>query len=235
MYSAMSHTPPSFWQRLHSAHSQLTFSLGASFYAWMTWQKTWRTHCADMADHFQPQTAGQTLQVLDLGIGPGVSGISILDRRPDVRVVGLDFSSGMLRRARHYLQLAGADIPLLRADVMQLPLCDASFDVLTHHSFLYLLSDRERALSEMFRVLRPGGRYVILEPNRAGRIWTVPRMRGGFRFKLSMFLWRLWSGGYGQFSKPELTQLLARHGFIDISVTETLDGLGLLATASRPR
>ena len=94
---------------------------------------------------------------------------------------------------------------------------------------------KTKDLASQTRIPEPYLSKIMRRFVAAGLLDSINGPGGGFRFKLSMFLWRLWSGGYGQFSRPELTQLLARHGFVDISVTETLDGLGLLATASRPR
>ena len=220
--------------RLVQAFNRAVFEVGARFYGWQTWQPTWRAHCAEMADHFPPTLPGAPpLRVLDLGIGPGISGIGILDRRPEVTVIGLDFSRTMLRLARGYLRRAQLDFPLVRADVTHLPFADASFDVLTHHSFLYLLTEQSVALDQMFRVLRPGGRYVMLEPNREGHIQAVLRLPGERRFRLSMLLWRILSRGYGQFTRASLAALLNAHGFIDVQVEETLGGLGLLAVASK--
>lgn len=228
-------------KRLHARLSRLIFTVGSSLYAWMTWQPVWRAHCASLADYFPPPpppprlgTDGDgRLRVLDMGIGPGVSGIGLLDRRPDLRVFGADFAAPMLRYAKHYLHKAHADIPLCRADVTHLPFCDEAFDVVTHHSFLYLLADRDASLREMSRVLKPGGRYVILEPHRGSRILQALRIAGPKRFKLSMLLWRIFSGGYGRFEKDELRALLERYGFVDVQVDETLDGMGLLARASK--
>ena len=69
--------------------------------------------------------AGRTrLRILDLGIGPGISGIGILDRRPQALVIGLDFSRTMLRLAQRYLRRAGLSqeqLPLIHGDVLHLP------------------------------------------------------------------------------------------------------------------
>ncbi len=176
---------------------------------------------------------GRRLAILDLGIGPGVSAFGILDRRPDAWVVGLDFVHGMLRQARRYQKRTGYTLDLVQGDVVHLPFADGSFDVVTHHSFLYLLSQRDASLDEMARVLKPGGLYVILEPNRDGSLLAGMRTGGELRFKLSMLLWRLWSRGYGRFSAEALTSLLAQHGFCEIHIEETLGGLGLLAVARR--
>ena len=82
---------------------------------------------------------GSPLHVLDVGVGPGISAIGILDRRPGLYVVGLDFSQTMLRHARKFLRKAGCAVDLVHGDVTHLPFVDGSFDVVTHHSFLYLL------------------------------------------------------------------------------------------------
>lgn len=241
---------PSWGDRLHHAFSHFVFTIGAHFYAWMTWTPIWREHCASLADYF-PQAGpvtedasrmgegagSQRLRILDLGIGPGISGIGILDRRPRALVVGLDFSRTMLRLAQRYLRRAdlppAALLPLVHGDVMNLPFPDASFDVITHHSFLYLLSQRERALREMARVLRPGGTYVFLEPRDGGSLLELLTGAGGFRFKLSMFLWRVFSQGFGRFQAAELTGLLEHHGFAAIDLQPTLSGLGFLGRARR--
>lgn len=240
-------TPAATWrQRLHHAFSHFVFTAGAHFYAWMTWTPIWREHCASLADSFpqvpspaalETDDAGRTrLRILDLGIGPGISGIGILDRRPQALVIGLDFSRTMLRLAQRYLRRAGLSpeqLPLIHGDVLHLPFPDASFDVITHHSFLYLLSHKEQALAEMARVLRPGGAYVFLEPRKGGSLFALLSGDGGFRFKLSMFLWRIFSGGFGRFEAAGLSALLSAHGFVAVDLQTTLSGLGFLGKARR--
>ena len=225
---------PTLRQRLRHAVSLFFFTAGAHFYAWMTWTAVWREHCASLAEHFPATSAdGSRLRVLDLGIGPGISGIGILDVRPQAWVVGLDFSRTMLRLAQRYLRRAGSTLDLVHGDVMNLPFPDASFDVITHHSFLYLLSQQERALSEIARVLRPDGVYVFLEPSRGGSLWALLRGPGVLRFKLSMFLWRVVSRGFGRFDQATLQALLLRHGFGDIQLEPTLCGMGFLGRTRR--
>jgi ubiquinone/menaquinone biosynthesis C-methylase UbiE len=220
-------------QRLRHVIGRITFTVGARFYAWMTWERTFRDHCASLADYFPAARPDAAVKVLDAGIGPGISGIGLLDRRPDLYIVGLDFARAMLLQAKKYLRRAGRHVELIHGDVTHLPFADASFDVVTHHSFLYLLSNREAALTEMARVLKPGGAYVIFEPNRDGKLQDVLKSGGAPRFLLAMTLWRVWSGGYGRFRSDELAALLERHGFRDIQIEPTINGLGLLARAIR--
>ncbi len=207
---------------------KLVFDVGAEFYGWMTWQDTWRAHGRMLVDHFPP---GDGLRVLDLGIGPGVSAISILDRLPDAEVVGLDFSPRMLKVARRYLQKAGKDVELVQADAARMPFEVHSFDVVTGHSFLYLLPDREAVVKEIARVLRPGGVCVFLEPSALGRSLDLVRIKGGAKFRLSMTLWRVASGTAGRFS-PESLEALLGTAFPDVRAVSSLHNLGLFGVAT---
>jgi demethylmenaquinone methyltransferase/2-methoxy-6-polyprenyl-1,4-benzoquinol methylase len=83
-----------------------------------------------------------------------------------VRLTGLDFCEPMLEQARakreKYL-LASEANQFLHGDCLQLPFADQSFDLVTISFGLRNLADREKGLSEMRRVLRPGGRLIVLE------------------------------------------------------------------------
>jgi ubiquinone/menaquinone biosynthesis C-methylase UbiE len=182
-----------------------------------------------------PRPANGARLVLDVGCGPGVSALAMLEGNPDDRVVGLDLAGPMLRRAAIRRRAEGVSpdrLPLLRGDVTRLPLAAGSFDGVTGHSFLYLIPDRRAALAEIRRVLRPGGRLVLLEPAAGPRLLPVVRsLRHGVRFATSMACWRVVSGRIGQFSGRELRDTLTAAGFEQATVEPTLDGLGLLALA----
>lgn len=201
------------------------FDAGAEVYDWLTFQSTWRDHCASLADHFPPGTR----RVLDLGIGPGISGLALRDRLPGATIVGLDFSRRMLALARR--RTAGARIPLVRGDAARLPFPDATFDAVTGHSLLYLLPDARAAVREIARVLRPGGRAVFLEPHAGAPRTALLRLRGPVRFRLAMVLWRVYSLTRRRFTPETLAALLATH-LRAPETRPTLGGLGLVATAS---
>jgi ubiquinone/menaquinone biosynthesis C-methylase UbiE len=213
--------------------SKLLFGLGAGIYDWITAQPTWREHSASLAEQFPSPAAGRATRILDLGAGPGVSGLAMLERRPDARVTGVDISAQMLRRALRQARRAGAPFDLARADATRLPFADGAFDAAAGHSFLYLVADRGAVLEEVRRVLAPEGALVLLEPNRRGHTATIPFMRGELRFKASMTAWRVVSAGFGQFDRGQLAGLMESHGFVDVRVEETLGDLGLLASARR--
>jgi demethylmenaquinone methyltransferase / 2-methoxy-6-polyprenyl-1,4-benzoquinol methylase len=94
---------------------------------------------------------------LDVAAGTAVSTVELA--RAGATVVACDFSLGMLRRG----QQAGRVAPLLAGDAMALPFADASFDAVTISFGLRNVADVDRALRELLRVVRPGGRLVICE------------------------------------------------------------------------
>lgn len=103
--------------------------------------------------------------VLDLATGTADVAIAIARTHSDARVIGIDPSPGMLAVGRDKLARAGlADRVELRVgDAEALPLADACVDGSVIAFGIRNVPDRRRALSEMARVTRPGGRVVVLE------------------------------------------------------------------------
>ncbi|MEO8638351.1 MAG: class I SAM-dependent methyltransferase [Chloroflexota bacterium] len=104
--------------------------------------------------------------LLDLGTGTGVLAVAALDRWPGVRVVGIDPSSHMLELAAEAARRRSpAHAPRFRtvvASADRMPLADRSVDVATSSFVIQLVPSRARALREVLRVLRPGGRFACL-------------------------------------------------------------------------
>ncbi len=104
-------------------------------------------------------------RVLDIGCGTGQFAVRVLDRFADARVWGYDLSGEMLKhgcvRGRGHNRLH-----LIRGDSGRLPFRDDSFDAITcSHSFHHY-PDQQAAVAEMYRVLRPGGRLMIVDGDR---------------------------------------------------------------------
>jgi demethylmenaquinone methyltransferase/2-methoxy-6-polyprenyl-1,4-benzoquinol methylase len=121
------------------------------------------------------RTAGPPVDGRALDVACGSGKLSGELRRLAARglVVGLDFSARML-------QVAGAEVPgprYVRGDGLRLPFADGAFDAVTVAFGLRNFADPERGLCEMRRVLRPGGRAVVLEfvRPRPGPIGTAYR------------------------------------------------------------
>lgn len=103
--------------------------------------------------------------VLDLCGGTGDLSLALLDDDPHRTVVCCDFSHAMLVRATHKLALRGFSpaCPVVEADALRLPFADGAFGAVTIAFGVRNLVDREAGFLEMKRVLRPGGRLVVLE------------------------------------------------------------------------
>ncbi|MFO8023785.1 class I SAM-dependent methyltransferase [Thiohalophilus sp.] len=97
--------------------------------------------------------------ILVSGIG---TGLDIPDLPAGPAYIGVDLTTAMLRRAQRRLRQRN-DIQLHCGDVMYLPYADEQFDVILMHLILAVVPEPERALREAARVVRPGGRILVLD------------------------------------------------------------------------
>ena len=112
--------------------------------------------------------AGQTL--LELGCGPGFYACRLAARFAHLQVLGIDRAEQQLRRAR--ARAAARQLTNCRfaaADACAVPWPAGTFDAVIAARLFTILPEPERALAEMHRVLRPGGRCFIAEPRSARR------------------------------------------------------------------
>jgi demethylmenaquinone methyltransferase/2-methoxy-6-polyprenyl-1,4-benzoquinol methylase len=120
-------------------------------------------------------------RLLDLATGTADVAIEAARRHAHegVTVVGLDPSARMLEVGRHKVAAAGlaGKIELELGDAQSLPFPDASFDAVSISFGIRNVPDRPRALAEMARVTRPGGRVVILELSEPRRGLIGPLAR----------------------------------------------------------
>ncbi len=109
---------------------------------------------------------------LEVGCGTGL----VLERvaREARRAVGVDLSPGMLSHAR------ARGLEVLEGDATALPFADASFDVAYSFKVLAHVPDIDRAIAEMFRVVRPGG-HVLIEVYNRTSLRFLSRWLGGAR------------------------------------------------------
>jgi len=171
--------------------------------------------------------------VLDACCGTG--DLAVAGARGGGRVTGLDFSEPMLERARR----KAPELEWIRGDLLELPFADASFDAATVGFGVRNVDDLQRALSELRRVLRAGGRLGILEITRP-RGPLAPFYRLWFDGVVPL-LGKLLPGGSAytylpasvrRFPGPaELAEMIEAAGFRDVRVRLFAGGIVALHTA----
>jgi SAM-dependent methyltransferase len=148
--------------------------------------------------------------VLDLGSGGGID-VLLSARRvaPGGKAYGLDMTDEMLELARRNQAEAGvANAEFLKGTIEAIPLPDASVDVVISNCVINLSDDKERVLREVFRVLRPGGRFAVTDV-----VLRRPLPEGVRRSV------ELWSGCVaGALLESEYRENLAAAGFDRIDV-----------------
>jgi demethylmenaquinone methyltransferase/2-methoxy-6-polyprenyl-1,4-benzoquinol methylase len=172
-------------------------------------------------------------EVLDVCCGTG--DLAIADARVGGRATGLDFSEPMLERARR----KAPELEWVRGDVLALPFADASFDSATVGFGIRNVEDLERALAELRRVLRPGGRLGVLEITKP-RGALAPFYRFWFDGVVPL-MGKLLPGGSAytylpasvrRFPGPEeLAAVISASGFTDIRYRFFAGGIVALHTA----
>jgi demethylmenaquinone methyltransferase/2-methoxy-6-polyprenyl-1,4-benzoquinol methylase len=195
-----------------------------------------RTMTAGLDRRWRRATAAVVVRegdaVLDACCGTG--DLAIAAARAGGRVTGLDFSERMLERARR----KAPEIEWVRGDVLALPFADASFDAATVGFGVRNVEDLDRALSQLRRVLRTGGKLGILEITRP-RGALVPFYRLWFDGVVPL-LGRLLPGGSAytylpasvrRFPGPEeLSALVAAAGFDEVRFRRFAGGIVALHT-----
>ena len=151
--------------------------------------------------------------VLDLGSGGGIDVLLSAQRvGPTGKAYGLDMTDEMLALANDNKRKAGAiNVEFLKGEIEQIPLPDASVDVIISNCVINLSGDKRKVLSEAFRVLKPGGRFAVSDVVVRG---DVPE-----DVKTNM---ELWIGCVaGALEEQEFLTLLRDAGFADPSIEPT--------------
>jgi ubiquinone/menaquinone biosynthesis C-methylase UbiE/DNA-binding transcriptional ArsR family regulator len=153
-------------ERLASVRSTRAAAAQAYFRAYAAeWDRIRKLHVADEAveSAIRAALADKPFRsLLDLGTGTGRM-LELFGAEIE-RGLGLDLSLDMLLLARDRLERAGLkNCSVRQGDLYDLPLADGSFDVVILHQVLHFLDDGARAIKEAARVLRPGGRLLVVD------------------------------------------------------------------------
>jgi ubiquinone/menaquinone biosynthesis C-methylase UbiE len=127
------------------------------------------TRLLDLPDH-----SGQ--DVLEVGCGMGLDVVEYL--RHGLHVAAVDVSRRSLELTRRLLDQRGMRARLLMADAERLPFPEESFDLVVARGVLMYTPDEIRAVREIYRVLKPGGRFLAILHNRRSWFVTLARLSG---------------------------------------------------------
>jgi arsenite methyltransferase len=151
--------------------------------------------------------------VLDLGSGGGIDVLLSAKRvGPTGKAYGLDMTDEMLALAEENRRKAGAsNVTFLKGEIENIPLPDASVDVIISNCVINLSADKRQVLREAFRVLKPGGRFAVSDVVVRGEVPTALRNN-----------MELWIGCVaGALEEREYRTMLADAGFEDIGIEVT--------------
>jgi demethylmenaquinone methyltransferase / 2-methoxy-6-polyprenyl-1,4-benzoquinol methylase len=180
--------------------------------------------------------------VLDVACGTGDLSLVIAEAC-GARVVGVDFCRPMLDIAARKSSEMSRTIPFVEGDALRLPFADEKFDAATIAFGLRNLSDVAGGLGELRRILKPGGRLVVLEFSRP----VVPGFRALFQFYFSRVLPRvggLVSGSRGAYEylpdsvskfpdQARLASLMKEVGFENVDYRNLTGGIAALHSGTR--
>jgi arsenite methyltransferase len=151
--------------------------------------------------------------VLDLGSGGGID-VLLSARRvgPSGKAYGLDMTDEMLDLARKNAAEAGAtNVEFLKGELEAIPLPEGSVDVIISNCVINLSTDKDRALREAFRVLKPGGRFAVSDVVVRGEVPSAIRRSI-----------ELWIGCIaGALEEGEFRAKLESAGFSDVEIVPT--------------
>jgi arsenite methyltransferase len=151
--------------------------------------------------------------VLDLGSGGGID-VLLSARRvgPTGKAYGLDMTDEMLALARENQKKAGLDnVEFLKGEIEDIPLPDNTVDVVISNCVINLSADKDRVVREVFRVLKPGGRFAVSDIVVRGEVPEAIRQNI-----------LLWAGCVaGALEESDYRAKLERAGFAEVGIEPT--------------
>ena len=183
--------------------------------------------------------------VLDVACGTGDLSLAFA-RAGAGGVVALDFTDAMLVRARRKEPRPGACTPrYLCADALKLPITDGIMDVVSIAFGIRNVTDPSAVMGQFYRVLRPGGRAVILEFSTPA--WAPWRAVYQFYFHRVMPRTASWiagdrTGAYRYLprsvdtflDRSQMSHLLERAGFVNVTLRPLMFGIAVIYTGTKP-
>jgi demethylmenaquinone methyltransferase / 2-methoxy-6-polyprenyl-1,4-benzoquinol methylase len=228
-------------QRVHQV-----FETISSKYDFMNSVISFQRHIAWRKDIMRRMAVKKGSKALDLCCGTGDWSLALAKVvGSSGQVVGLDFSENMLKVAKQKVakeQLA--NIELIHGNAMNLPFEDHTFDYVTIGFGLRNVPDLKQVLSEMYRVVKPGGKVVCLETSQP----TMPVFRQIYYFYFQFImpaLGRIFAKSYKEYSwlqesakefpgREELAAEFRQAGFVDLEVKSYSGGVAAMHLGTKP-
>jgi demethylmenaquinone methyltransferase/2-methoxy-6-polyprenyl-1,4-benzoquinol methylase len=207
--------------------------------------KRWRRRVAKtLRASLSLAKAQEKIQLLDVACGTGDLAFTLFNS-VNAKVVGVDFCRPMLDIANAKACRLGVDVPFIEGDALSLPFRGGSFDAATIAFGLRNLASVETGFEELLRVLKPGGRLIVLEFSKP----KTPVLRSVFRFYFTQVLplfGGLISGSRSAYEylpdsvskfpdQTELASIMTGVGFEGVSFQNLSGGIAALHFGMRPR
>lgn len=182
---------------------KMAFVPETKFGLWFLSTEVWRIHVLGVAMDDLQRLAPDLPKggvILDLGTGQGHSLLELATRFEPTMIHAVDPDPDIPARCAATRAACAAPVTLHQAHAERLPLADASVDLVLCHQTLHHIVGQEAALTEMFRVLKPGGHLLLAESTKA--YIHSPMIRLLFRHPMHV-----------QRTAPEYLQMLREAGF----------------------
>lgn len=211
---------PAMRKSAPSAHADSLFERLSWFYA-LCREYLFRDHTQEIIHSLfpdAPPAAGTRL--LELGCGPGFYACRLSEELPTLQTTGVDLSLALIERATaraHSRQLRNCSFQ--HADAHALPYASGSVDRVVVSRLFLIVPDKEGIVSEIHRVLKPGGRCFIAEPT------------SGFRTRLPLaMMWvlsRLTTSPAGKYREPQQADVMTRPAFEALVHTQPWESVAM--------
>lgn len=199
--------------------------------------RLWKRRCIAEAN------VGQGMKLLDIASGTGDLAIAFAKRAGAGNVTATDINREMLTIGSKRLRAAGVPSSCVVADAEALPFATDSFDVVTVSFGIRNMTHKDRALSEMLRVLRPGGRLLVLEFSRC-QGWIKP-VYDFYSFRFMPWLGAKIAGDADSYrylaesirmhpAQGPFAKMMEKAGFVDVTWHNLTFGICALHIGTKP-
>lgn len=165
------------------------------------------------------------MSLLDCGCGPGTMTVNLAEVVAPGEVVGIDIEDKQFEVGRAYARERGvSNVRFETGNIYDLPFESNTFDAIFAHAVLYHLKTPRKALTELHRILKPGGAIGIRDLDNGGTIFTPSSPILDKAFELIDRVHE-YNGGHPLFGRSQRARL-REAGFVNIQVSASYDSYG---------